>query len=105
MEGCPLCASFELIGGKWKIPILCALHQDGVTRYNEIKCKLKGITNAVLAGALREMEKDGLVTRKQYQEVPVRVEYSLTSACDDLMPVILQLAQWGANLKKSSGNS
>jgi DNA-binding HxlR family transcriptional regulator len=93
---CPLGAALKRIGGKWKIPVLCSLHQDGVTRYNELKCKIKGVTNAVLSKTLKELEGDGLVSRKQYPEVPVRVEYSLTGMSSDLMPIILQLALWGA---------
>jgi DNA-binding HxlR family transcriptional regulator len=92
---CPLGAALKRIGGKWKIPVLCSLHQDGITRYNELKCKIKGITNAVLSKTLKELEGDGLVSRKQYPEVPVRVEYSLTGMSSGLMPIILQLALWG----------
>jgi DNA-binding HxlR family transcriptional regulator len=96
---CPLGAALKRIGGKWKIPVLCSLHQDGITRYNELKCKIKGVTNAVLSKTLKELEGDGLVSRKQYSEVPVRVEYSLTGMSSDLMPIILQLALWGMHQK------
>lgn len=92
---CPLNSAMKLIGGKWKIPILCALHQDGVTRYNELKRKINGITNTMLAGSLKEMEEDGLVSRQQFSEMPVRVEYALTDTCDALMPILRQLARWG----------
>jgi DNA-binding HxlR family transcriptional regulator len=92
---CPLASVFKLIGGKWKIPVLCSLHQDGTTRYNELKCKIKGVTNAVLSKTLKELEADGLVARKQYPEIPVRVEYNITGICSELMPIILQLALWG----------
>jgi DNA-binding HxlR family transcriptional regulator len=92
---CPLASVLKHIGGKWKIPALCSLHQDGITRYNELKCKIKGVTNAVLSKTLKELERDGFVVRKQYNEVPVRVEYSLTERCSELMPIILQLAAWG----------
>ena len=92
---CPLASALKFIGGKWKIPVLCALHQDGITRYNELKYKIRGVTNAVLSKTLKELESDGLVARKQYPEVPVRVEYSLTGMSSELMPIILQLAAWG----------
>jgi DNA-binding HxlR family transcriptional regulator len=98
-SSCPLGAALKLIGGKWKIPVLCSLHQDGVTRYNELKYKIRGITNAVLSKTLKELEGDGLVARKQYPEVPVRVEYSLTETSSGLMPVIGQLAAWGVRQK------
>ena len=96
MDFCPLDNAMKLIGGKWKVSILCALHQDGTCRYNALKRKLRGITNTMLAGALKELEENGLVTRTQYMEMPVRVEYRLTSRCDALLPILAGLAQWGA---------
>ena len=95
-EVCPLETALSLIGGKWKIPILCALYQDGTTRYNSLRRKLKGITNTMLASSLRDLENAGLICRKQYAEMPVRVEYRLADACDDLMPILEKLAGWGA---------
>ncbi|MFR1709744.1 MAG: winged helix-turn-helix transcriptional regulator [Clostridium sp.] len=100
MEQCPLESALKLIGGKWKIPILCALQQDGITRYNELKRKIRGVTNTMLASSLKELENDGLIYRKQYDEMPVRVEYTLTSACDGLMPILNQLADWGVKMSK-----
>ena len=98
MGYCPLGSALKLIGGKWKIPILCSLHQDGTTRYNELRRKIVGITNTMLASSLKELEEDGLVCRKQYLEMPVRVEYALTEVCDDLMPILKKLAHWGAKV-------
>lgn len=100
-ENCPLGSALKLIGGKWKIPILCALHMDGTTRYNELKRKIKGITNTMLASSLRELEEDGLISRKQYMEMPVKVEYELTDMCTELMPILNQLAQWGVRTHTS----
>jgi DNA-binding HxlR family transcriptional regulator len=88
----------NLIGGKWKVAILCSLHVDGTTRYNMLKRKIKGITNTMLASSLRELEEAGLIQRMQYMEMPVRVEYSTTAACANLMPILRQLAQWGQQL-------
>ncbi|MDR3076347.1 MAG: helix-turn-helix transcriptional regulator [Synergistaceae bacterium] len=96
MEQCPLQGALARIGGKWKIPILCALHQDGATRYNTLKRKISGITNTMLASSLKELENDRLVRRVQYMEMPVRVEYSLTENCAGLMPILVQLAGWGS---------
>lgn len=101
MDNCPLEEAFKLIGGKWKVSILCALHKDGTTRYNELKRKIKGITNTMLASSLKELEEDGLVTRTQYNEMPLRVEYALTGLCTDLMPVLEQLAYWGVRVQKA----
>lgn len=94
-EVCPLDAAIKRIGGKWKIPILCALHNDGATRYNELKRKIRGITNTMLASSLKELEEDGLILRTQYMEMPLRVEYETTDACTGLMPILKQLAGWG----------
>ena len=67
---------------------MCALHQDGTTRYNTLKRKIRGITNTMLASSLKELEEDGLICRTQYMEMPLRVEYALTDRCDDLMPIL-----------------
>jgi DNA-binding HxlR family transcriptional regulator len=100
MDFCPLECALKLIGGKWKITILCALHHDGKTRYNELKRKIRGITNTMLSSSLKELESDGLVCRRQYDEMPVRVEYRLSEACDGLMPILGDLARWGMSLLK-----
>jgi len=101
MDYCPLSNALKLIGGKWKIPILCALSQDGTSRYNELKRKVRGITNTMLASSLKELEEDGLIVRTQYMEMPLRVEYSQTELCDDLMPILNQLAYWEMNMPKN----
>lgn len=98
MDFCPLEKAMALIGGKWRLSILCALHRDGTTRYNELKRKIYGITNTMLASSLKELEEHGLVYRKQYAEMPVRVEYSLTGACENLLPIVNQLALWGLSV-------
>jgi DNA-binding HxlR family transcriptional regulator len=104
MAYCPLGSALSLIGGKWKIPILCALYQDGTTRYNELKRKVRGITNTMLASSLKELEEDGLITRQQYMEMPLRVEYTLTDLCHGLMPILNQLAHWGIQVHSDNRN-
>jgi len=89
-----LIKALNLVGGKWKIPIICALYTDGTTRYNALKRKVKGITNTMLASSLKELEEARLVTRVQYMEMPVRVEYSTTPTCDHLIPILEQLVRW-----------
>lgn len=96
MTCCPLQQALNIIGGKWKIPILCALQQDGTTRYNELKRKIAGITNTMLASSLKELERDGLVCREQFMEMPLRVDYSITQTGLELIPILSQLAKWGA---------
>ena len=95
LEKCPLNYAMSIIGGKWKMQIICALNNQGTLRYNELRKKLGGISNTVLAASLRELEEKGLVERKEYLEVPVRVEYSSTQLSDKLMPILESLSDWG----------
>jgi DNA-binding HxlR family transcriptional regulator len=105
MDRCPLEKSMSLIGGKWRVSIICALHNDGTTRYSELKRKIHGITNTMLACALKELEKHGLVYRKQHAGMPVRVEYSLTEACAGLLPILNKLALWGSSLRDNEAKA
>ena len=100
LEKCPLNYAMSIIGGKWKMQIICALNNKGTLRYNELRRKLGGISNTVLAAALKELEEEGLVVRKEYLEVPVRVEYSTTEMADRLMPILEELSNWGEELMK-----
>lgn len=95
-EACPLQRAMEMIGGKWKLAILCSLSADSIVRYNDLKRKIHGISNTMLAKSLRELEEDGLVRRTEYMEVPIRVEYEATEKAKELGPILLQLAQWVA---------
>ena len=94
-EACGLRRVLELIGGKWKVLILCAMHSRGAMRYGQIRKAIVGITNTMLAQSLKEMQDDGLVERHQYDEMPVRVEYSLTEKAGSLIPILLELKDWG----------
>lgn len=98
METCPLNRALALIGGKWKMQILCSLYNNGPTRYNQLKKALDGVSNTVLASALRELEEDKLVTRREYLEVPVRVEYEITEHCKQLIPILDELGNWSMTL-------
>jgi DNA-binding HxlR family transcriptional regulator len=100
MDYCPLDTAMRIIGGKWKAPVLCSLHRDGTSRYNELKRKIRGITNTMLASTLKELEECGLIRRTQYPEMPVRVEYSLTPACDAVLPILGELALWGRQVHR-----
>ena len=92
LDKCPLSYAMSIIGGKWKMQIICALNNRGTLRYNELRRKMDGISNTVLASSLRELEEEGLVIRKEYMEVPIRVEYSTTALCDRLMPILESLS-------------
>ncbi len=94
-EGCGLKKVLNTMGGKWKIMILCVIDNNEVVRYGDLKREVFGITNTMLAQSLKELEQDGLVTRTQYDEMPVRVEYSLTNKTKSLIPILLELKKWG----------
>lgn len=97
---CPLTYALDLIGGKWRLPIIWALSQNDTLRYNALKRKIDGITNMMLSQVLKELESYGLVNRKQYMEIPPRVEYSLTDAGKNLIPALESLAKWGKQMQK-----
>ncbi|WP_130812000.1 helix-turn-helix domain-containing protein [Olsenella sp. Marseille-P4559] len=94
-SGCALRRVLDAIGGKWKILLLVALSQSEELRYGELKRLVYGITNTMLASSLKELETDGLVKRRQYPEMPVRVEYSLTPRAQSLIPILMELREWG----------
>lgn len=94
-EKCGLKRVLDIIGGKWKIRILCAIDNENVVRYGQLRRMVYGITNTMLANSLKEMEEDGLVERTQYPEMPVRVEYSLTGKAKSIIPILLELKHWG----------
>lgn len=94
-QGYGLKKVLNIIGGKWKILLLCVIDDKGVMRYGELRRAVYGITNTMLAQSLKEMEEDGLIERKQYREMPVRVEYSLTEKAHSMIPILLELKHWG----------
>ena len=98
-KGCGLKKIIGIIGGKWKILILCYIDAKSIGRFGDMKRTIYGITNTMLASSLKEMEADGLIERHLYDEMPVRVEYTLTEKAKTLIPILLELKQWGeANL-------
>ncbi len=93
---CPIRYTLNVVGGKWKLPIICMLASGLPTRYSSIKRKLTGVTNMMLAQSLKELEASGIVHREQYNEVPPRVEYTLTDKGKSIIPPLVNLAEWGA---------
>jgi DNA-binding HxlR family transcriptional regulator len=91
---CPVDYAFQRIGGKYKGRILWYL-KDGTLRYGELKRVVEGISPKMLTQALKELEDDELIVRKEYPEVPPKVEYSLTKTGAALIPSIDQLRIWG----------
>ena len=84
---CPLEYGLDVFGGKWKSRIICVL-ADGPSRYSEIRRDMTNVTDAALAGALKELIASGLVHREQFEEIPPRVEYSLTEKGASVVPVL-----------------
>mgnify|MGYP006347578073 FL=1 len=93
-DNCPVGVVLRILGGKWKLSILCAL-LDGTKRFSELRRLNPGITQRMLTNQLRELEADLVVTRKIYAEVPPKVEYSLTEVGKKLQPILQQLEEWG----------
>ncbi|UUC45132.1 winged helix-turn-helix transcriptional regulator [Flavobacterium cerinum] len=99
VENCNLTYAVCKIGGRWKLLILCQL-EKGKLRFGELRNQINGITERMLTLQLRELEKEGLVKRTVYAEVPPRVDYELTAIAVELVPIWDQLSQWGAKHKK-----
>ena len=91
---CPAEFTLSMIAGRWKIPLIFHL-LGGAKRFSALARALSGVSQKMLAQQLREMERDGLVERKIYAEVPPRVEYSLTSLGKSLKPVVDSMCRWG----------
>lgn len=95
--GCPVEAALDVIGHKWKGVILFHL-LSGTKRFNEIKKQIPDVTQRMLTLQLRELEKDQIVERKVYPQVPPKVEYSLTPLGKSLEPILHSLREWGERL-------
>lgn len=93
-DACPGAACFELLGRKWTGYLVWALIERP-RRFGELRDLTPGLTDRMLTVRLRSLEAAGIVTRHQYPEIPVRVEYALTDRGRDLAPVILEMERWG----------
>ncbi len=103
---CPLRYAMDVVGGKWRLPILCMLADGQPVRYSTIRRRLAGITNMMLSQSLKDLEAAGMVQRTQYNEVPPRVEYALTDKGQSILPALAQLGAWGAQaLRQHSGSA
>jgi len=95
-EFCPVRDIMDRFGDKWSLLAILNLGYSGKTRFNELKGKIDGISQRMLTVTLRSLERDGLITRKIYAEVPPRVEYELTQLGRGLLQQIFELAQWAS---------
>ncbi|RYG39408.1 transcriptional regulator [bacterium] len=99
---CPVETTLRIVGGKWKAVILFRL-VEGKKRFSELKRLLPGATQQMLTQQLRELERDGIVHREVYAEVPPRVEYSLTELGYTLEPVLNLMSGWGQTYRDQNG--
>jgi DNA-binding HxlR family transcriptional regulator len=99
---CALDVTMDFIGGKWKSVVLWYLRNETL-RFSELKKQIPSITEKMLSLQLKELEKDGIVARQVYAEVPPRVEYCLTEEGKSVIPVLEQLAAWGRERAKKFG--
>lgn len=91
---CPMELAVHLISGKWKVVILWNL-AEGALRFAELSRQFPGVSEKVLTAQLRSLEKDGMIVRTVYPEVPVRVEYALSVFGKSLIPILKEINTWG----------
>lgn len=102
---CPLEYALGIFGGKWESRIICVLGNLKVLRYSEIRKELTNISDAVLSSTLRKLQKDNLVDRIQYEEIPPKVEYKLTEKGKSVIPFLKDICRWaGIYYKDESKN-
>lgn len=95
IQDTPFGYTVSVIGGKWKMVIIYLLAENQTVRFNDLKRQIGAITYKTLSSQLKELEADGLVKRKEYPQVPPKVEYSLTDKAVTLLPVLEGLCEWG----------
>lgn len=91
---CPLEYGLDIFGGKWKSRVICVLATQEVLRYSELRREMSNITDAVLASTLKELIADKIILRRSYDEIPPRVEYSLTEKGLSAVPILQSICQW-----------
>ena len=102
---CPLEYGMELFGGKWNSLIICVLATLGTLRYSELRKEMGNITDAVLASTLKELIANEIVSRKSYDEIPPRVEYSLTEKGFTVVPILQSICKWAGIFYKEDNEN
>ena len=100
---CPLEYGLEIFGGKWNSRIICVLAAQHTLRYSELRREMGNITDAVLASTLKGLIANGIVVRRSYDEIPPRVEYSLSEKGSSVVPILQSICRWsGAFFKEDT---
>lgn len=102
---CPLEYGLDVFGGKWNSRIICVLAVKKTLRYSELRKELGNVTDAVLASALKSLMENELVSRKSYDEIPPRVEYSLTQRGLSVVPILQSICTWAGAYYKNENNT
>lgn len=91
----PFGYTLSVVGGKWKMLILYLLLESQPVRFNDMKRRIGTITFKTLSSQLKDLEADGMIIRKEYPQIPPKVEYSLTHKAESILPILEQLCEWG----------
>ena len=102
---CPMEFAMTQISGKWKLIILWHIYQNKVIRYGELKRSVSKITDKMLSNQLKELVRDQIIHKQVYQEIPLKVEYSLTAYGESLIPIMKMLYRWGEEYISKVHNS
>ena len=102
---CPLEYGLTVFGGKWRSRIICVLFAHKKLRYSEIRKEMYNITDAVLSATLKDLIEDDLVHRKSYDEIPPRVEYSLTEKGLSVVPILQSICKWSGIFYKEDNEN
>lgn len=100
---CPLEYGMEIFGGKWKSRILCVLAAQSPLRYSVLRREMSNITDAVLASTLKDLIADEMIERRSYDEIPPRVEYTLTEKGRSVVPILQSICRWSGVFYKEEG--
>jgi DNA-binding HxlR family transcriptional regulator len=87
--------TLSIISGKWKLKVIYLLACIGTLRYGELKNNIEGITHKMLSSQLKELENENIIFRKEYPQIPPKVEYSLTQKGQSLIPLVRNMCEWG----------
>lgn len=102
---CPLEYGLDIFGGKWDSRVICVLDALGTLRYSELRREMGNITDAVLASTLKKLITDDIILRKSYDEVPPRVEYSLSERGKSVVPILQRICRWAGALYREDAEN